>query len=967
MRRAPRVRAIVCAACSAWLLGALALAAAPDSSGASFVLRAKAVYPVTPDQPGPIERGMIVVRDGRTVAVGRDLEIPPDLRLIDLRDEIICPGFVSAASSLTGPHAGPDTVSAAYHAIDAFDPYADYTETLARGTTTVHLDPGPHRLATGVGAVVKLAGPTDQRVLNAAADLDINFGVFNPPPLFKPPFYASSDYPIEPSRGQRPDSRLGQYLELEERIARIEEATQPRSHAATGDKFDFHRDSFVQAWQAGLPLRVQVLRAEDIEGALAFLRQHARPGYLVGLTEGDLLPETLHAANVPLVLRIEGNYRAPGPNLGPDPEALEPRLATAGVLGRFGPTAVVALAGAAGDRREDLRMAAILAVRGGMPPEQALAGTTRVPAEILHVADRVGSLAPGTDADLLVLSGPPLDINSFVRRVYVDGRVVFDAPRARNERGDEPGAQATGPIPLVLRAGTIWVGDGTILRDASMLIENGKIQAVGQRVPHPPFARIIDAGPTGVLVPGFIDAHGHLGLDGDTTVATPDLPPHRAVATAGREFLRVARAGVTTVLLAPYRGAPNGARMAAIKTYGCGRDEMVTRELTGLRFSLRGQDPLLGIEPIRRALQAGKKYDEDWKKYDAELAKWKEGKGTEKPKEAETVIEKGQPDPITGKWEYSVSGEPLPQPVSGTCVLRLTGTSIEGRLADPLSGEEVNVSGTLSGNEVTLEVDVDTPAGRPTIRATLDRDDHMSGSANVGDLKLSFEATRTDKSAVEFRVQRRKKRTKDGRPAAPKVDENLEPFRALLAGKIPAVVEVGTAGEINAALKLFVDEYKVSLVLLGAEDAADIADQIAARERKAGTPTTAPASTPASPPTIGVVVPHAVERARARAPYVEAVDLARRGIRVALQSNSEDAARDLPLIGLFAVREGLGGDAALRALTGDAAKMYKLDDRLGSLEPGKDADVLVFDGYPFDAGSRLERVIVGGREVPDEP
>ncbi|MBU0616522.1 MAG: amidohydrolase family protein, partial [Planctomycetes bacterium] len=118
---------------------------------------------------------------------------------------------------------------------------------------------------------------------------------------------------------------------------------------------------------------------------------------------------------------------------------------------------------------------------------------------------------------------------------------------------------------------------------------------------------------------------------------------------------------------------------------------------------------------------------------------------------------------------------------------------------------------------------------------------------------------------------------------------------------------------------------------------------------------------------LGVVIPPDVVRTRQRKPYTQAADLSRQGIPVALQSDSEDGARSLPLMGLFAVRNGLGGDAALRALTVDAARMYKLDDRIGSLEPGKDADLLIFSGHPFDAGSRLERVIVSGREVPDEP
>jgi len=216
---------------------------------------------------------------------------------------------------------------------------------------------------------------------------------------------------------------------------------------------------------------------------------------------------------------------------------------------------------------------------------------------------------------------------------------------------------------------------------------------------------------------------------------------------------------------------------------------------------------------------------------------------------------------------------------------------------------------------------------------------------------------------VEFRVQRAK-RTKDGRPVPPKLDPNLEPFRPLLAGRIPAVVDVETAAQINAALKLLVDELKVPVVLLGAEGAADAAEQIMAR--KGSTPVPPTTTAPASEPTIGVVVPREIERVRTRRPYCAAADLSRKGIRIALQSDSEDGARELPLMALFAVREGLGGDAALKALTVDAARMYKLDDRVGALEPGKDGDVLIFHGYPFDAGSRLERVIVGGQEVPDE-
>jgi imidazolonepropionase-like amidohydrolase len=105
-------------------------------------------------------------------------------------------------------------------------------------------------------------------------------------------------------------------------------------------------------------------------------------------------------------------------------------------------------------------------------------------------------------------------------------------------------------------------------------------------------------------------------------------------------------------------------------------------------------------------------------------------------------------------------------------------------------------------------------------------------------------------------------------------------------------------------------------------------------------------------------------RVRDRRMYHQAADLAARGVRFAFGSDAEDGARDLPLVTLFSVQKGLGGDDALRALTSDAAKMFGIDDRVGTLAPGKDGDVLIFSGHPFDAGSRLERVLVNGEEPP---
>jgi imidazolonepropionase-like amidohydrolase len=87
------------------------------------------------------------------------------------------------------------------------------------------------------------------------------------------------------------------------------------------------------------------------------------------------------------------------------------------------------------------------------------------------------------------------------------------------------------------------------------------------------------------------------------------------------------------------------------------------------------------------------------------------------------------------------------------------------------------------------------------------------------------------------------------------------------------------------------------------------------------------------------------------------------GIPIAFHSDAEEGAVDLPTIAAYAVSQGMGPEAALRALTADAARMYAIDERVGRLAPGLDGDVALLDGSPLDVSSRVVRVWVGGEEV----
>ncbi len=934
----------------------------------SFVLVAKKIYTGSAGPAWVLSPGVIVVRDGKIVAIGTDVaDAPADLPVVHLRDAIVTPGLVAAATSFVSPHTGDESIAAGYRAIDAFDPYGDYQEALAGGVTTIHLDPGGHRLLTGQGAVVRLGGPQSAGVLREQADLTINFGeqAFRPPPSVKFQTPASSDVAIPPAIRQRPDSRLGQFAALREAIEAAESAKTR----------NFHQSALADAWEKNAPLRIQVQRGADMAGALRFLNDHRadrsaagapRRGYIVGGAQADVVRARLAEAGVPLVFTIASGFRSIPGDIGFDPDALEADtralstlhgipIALAGPLEPARPSDRDTFAGprprrggpgmespdsdtgGSGESLADLRLAAATALRAGLTERQVIEGITRVPAEILGVADRVGSLAPGLDADLAVFSDDPFSTGSHAMLVYVAGNVAFEAP----------GAGA-----LVVRAGTVWVDETTQITNGAVLVEDGRIAAVGRTVPHPPFARVIDAGPGGFVAPGLIDAFGHLGFEGDRAATDPDLSPAVMIGVPDVAEKRVARAGVTTVMTSSYAASGQGSQIAAIRTWGAGRDDRVVRETAGVHFDFRSADPIDVGERLDRRLKAGKEYLEKWLKYEKEFAEWKVKKASgeldemeKKPETVQVVEKKG--DPITGTWEATLSGGPIPEPQTATMKLRLTGSDVEGRISIPGQPGEQKVTGTFDGKRLSAKLDVETPFGPPTIEAELVEEDYLKGKVAVADIQIDFEARRTDKSDVEFKVTRSRTHGKDGRPLPPPIDEGLEPLRAVLQRKIPISVTVLTEAQIAEILKI-AEQYDVHLVLRDADGAAAHAEALA--DRSAGV-------------VVGKQIVTRTEDEGRRVWYHQSDDLSRKGVSIAFQSDAEDGARALPWIGLHAVERGLSADAALAAFTTQPSRMFKLDEEIGSLHPGRLGDLVIFNGHPFLPGSGIERVIINGVEV----
>jgi len=542
-------------------------------AGGDFVLRAGHLHT---GQQGIVD-GAIVVRDGKVVASGPWQEVssqlPGDLPVMHWPDAYVTPGIVAASSAVVGPHRGQESISAEYRAVDGYDTYGDHRPLLETGVTTIHVNPGEHRLMSGQGGVVKLVGAPSERVLSRSSDLSISLRdqVDSPDPLLEIPFPASSDVQIEPPTAQRPGSRIDRLLALKEALDEAKEDRWAHGHLA-------------DHWQSGVPLRISADATPDIQGILQMLETEDRNGYLVTDAVIQGMEDRLAAAGVPVVLRMSGP-QGDVPNGG----VLKPHG-----FPKLNGNPPWALA-PPGDDLSSMGWAITEAAAHMESPESVIPWVTHNAATILGVADRVGHLEVGADADVVVWNDAPWEIHARPLEVFIDG--------LRAWQPDEGSA-------TVISADTIWISPQEQITGGQVLLEDGKITAVGHMVPHPPHCQIIDAGPGSFMTPGFIDCYGHLGLDGETASMGTGDRLHRLLGVTGPREHSVALAGVTSQLMAPRR-LQRGAGIGVLaKTSGSSRAQRIADDYSILLLEISDS----GFSATKRLFDQGAKYLETWQK-----------------------------------------------------------------------------------------------------------------------------------------------------------------------------------------------------------------------------------------------------------------------------------------------------------------------------------------------------------------
>ena len=322
-----------------------------------------------------LENGRVLIVDGKIAAVGADLELPAQASAVELSGWLT-PGLIagrSFAGAAQENHDQARSLLADARIVDAFRPsHSDFAKAVAAGITSLVLAPSPENVAGGLTAVVKTHGG---EVLSKEAHLALSF--------------ASEALTVQ----RPPTSASGAVQMLSERFKAPESGP------------------FALAAAARLPVFLAANSRDEILRALQFAGEWHLSGVLVGAPFAGELAESIHKSGLGVIA---------GPLVsGTDGRVLEGLVA----LEKHG----VALAFAVDAPRFDpaaLRLAAALCVRAGMSQPCALRAMTSDAAKLAGVADRVGALSKGLDADLALWTGSPVDLTSQLKAVWIAGNPV---------------------------------------------------------------------------------------------------------------------------------------------------------------------------------------------------------------------------------------------------------------------------------------------------------------------------------------------------------------------------------------------------------------------------------------------------------------------------------------------------------------------------------------------------------------
>ena len=365
---------------------------------------------------------VLIGDDGKIAAVGEALEAPASARVIDARGRLVTPGCVEAHC-----HIGLDNEAVGWEgrdyneivepitpqmrSIDSIYPQDEaFPNAVRGGVTTACTGPGSANVIGGTFTAIKLVGNrVDNMIVKDPIAMKCAFGE-NPKRCY--------------GQGSKksPMTRMAVAALLRETLFKTRRYMEDKA-AGKNPPFDMKLEAMEPVLRGEIPLKCHAHRADDILTAIRVAKEFGVKMTMDHCTDGEVIADELAKEGFPAFV---------GPSLGGKSkiELQNKSFTTPGVLSKAG-VKVSIITDAPVIPLQNLPMCAGLAANAGLPMEEAWKAITINPAESLGIADRVGSLEPGKDGDVVIWTADPLTtIGGEAYITVVDGKVVYSAEEA---------------------------------------------------------------------------------------------------------------------------------------------------------------------------------------------------------------------------------------------------------------------------------------------------------------------------------------------------------------------------------------------------------------------------------------------------------------------------------------------------------------------------------------------------------
>jgi imidazolonepropionase-like amidohydrolase len=615
------------------------------SANNNLLIKAKRIYTVT---QGIIEDGMILIENGKISKAGKEFPIPKNVK--EIKANVVIPGLIDIHTHL-GVYSLPmveensdgnemtNPITPQVRALDSFnfeDPAIKVG--LAGGVTTIVSRPGSGNVIGGTSVAVKLKNaPPEEMILKEVCDLKMAI--------------EGNPVGVYGAKKQMPSTLMAVYflarkafIEAQEYQKSWEtyEKDKKEGKDVNPPKRDLGKEVLVKALKREIPVHIHCATASEIMTCIRLADEFNLKISLGHCYWAYLIVEEL--------ARRKDVYLNVGPPMFFDyyenPLSFKncpAILANAGIKVSLQTDAI-------GGGQQNLRELASLCVRFGMKEEDALKAITIWEAEAVGLEKRIGSLEAGKDADLVLLDGEPFEFFTSVDEVIIDGKVEYQKEKSESVNIQTAVPQAKGNLTIpsdlknssqfALKGGTILTMAGNPLKEAVILVKDGKIEQIGGEILIPKGCPVIDAKDF-FIMPGLISPRSYIGISANwrqqssideiSKPIVPEMEIKHAIEPQAPLFLFARELGITTILVSPGNKNVMGGQGAVVKTVGDVVDKMIAKDKAIMVFGFgasakrSGQMPStrMGVAALlRETLVKAQEYRDKVEKYE------KDKKGT---------------------------------------------------------------------------------------------------------------------------------------------------------------------------------------------------------------------------------------------------------------------------------------------------------------------------------------------------